>query len=117
MAFAYDSYTNPSKNNGVLRATLTLLQFPEAFVDAVDRWGFEHPPEPLRRVEFRAIRRHWQDADVFGNPSVALPHVEASLVHDHHMQHPGIGLGDLAQKCCVNVMVDGRGKEQLHRVF
>gem|GEM_PF-4479578 len=23
MAFAYDSYTNPSKNNGVLRATLT----------------------------------------------------------------------------------------------
>ena len=24
MAFAYDTYTNPSKNNGVLRATLTL---------------------------------------------------------------------------------------------
>ena len=23
MAFAYDPYTNPSKNNGVLRATLT----------------------------------------------------------------------------------------------
>jgi hypothetical protein len=23
VAFAYDSYTNPSKNNGVLRATLT----------------------------------------------------------------------------------------------
>ncbi len=23
MAFAYDTYTNPSKNNGVLRATLT----------------------------------------------------------------------------------------------
>ena len=25
MAFAYDSYTTPSKNNGVLRATLTIL--------------------------------------------------------------------------------------------
>ena len=25
-AFAYDTYTNPSKNNGVLRATLTLLE-------------------------------------------------------------------------------------------
>ena len=25
MAFAYDSYTNPSKNNGVLRTTLTSL--------------------------------------------------------------------------------------------
>jgi hypothetical protein len=25
VAFAYDSYTNPSKNNGVLRATLTFL--------------------------------------------------------------------------------------------
>ena len=24
-AFAYDTYTNPSKNNEVLRATLTLL--------------------------------------------------------------------------------------------
>jgi hypothetical protein len=25
VAFAYDTYTNPSKNNGVLRATLTTL--------------------------------------------------------------------------------------------
>ena len=25
VAFAYDTYTNPSKNNGVLGATLTLL--------------------------------------------------------------------------------------------
>jgi len=25
VAFAYDFYTNPSKNNGVLRATLTFL--------------------------------------------------------------------------------------------
>jgi hypothetical protein len=25
VAFAYDSYTNPSKNNGVLRATLTIF--------------------------------------------------------------------------------------------
>jgi hypothetical protein len=25
VAFAYDTYTNPSKNNGVLRATLTKL--------------------------------------------------------------------------------------------
>jgi hypothetical protein len=27
VAFAYDSYTNPSKNNGVLRATLTFIAF------------------------------------------------------------------------------------------
>jgi hypothetical protein len=26
VAFAYDTYTNPSKNNGVLRATLTDFQ-------------------------------------------------------------------------------------------
>ena len=25
-AFAYDTYTNPSKNNGVLRATLTAVR-------------------------------------------------------------------------------------------
>jgi hypothetical protein len=25
VAFAYDSYTNPSKKNGVLRATLTIV--------------------------------------------------------------------------------------------
>jgi len=32
VAFAYDSYTNPSKNNGVLRATLTaeIHQFTDA---------------------------------------------------------------------------------------
>jgi hypothetical protein len=37
VAFAYDFYTNPSKNNGVLRATLTLMEtiaglFPQILV-------------------------------------------------------------------------------------
>jgi hypothetical protein len=42
VAFAYDSYTNPSKNNGVLRATLTVLKdlrrFLEAFPLDSDQW-------------------------------------------------------------------------------
>ena len=36
MAFAYDTYTNPSKNNGVLRATLTDITAISGFLGLTD---------------------------------------------------------------------------------
>ena len=41
VAFAYDTYTNPSKNNGVLCATLTLdTTDPQAVSNLAEEWTF-----------------------------------------------------------------------------
>lgn len=42
--------------------------------------------------------------------------MERGLVSDDDVPGGGIGLADLAQERRVNVLVDGRGKEQFHPV-
>jgi len=42
VAFAYDTYTTPSKNNGVLRATLTDFRWGRALLDTPHGFAMSH---------------------------------------------------------------------------